>query len=93
MPIYEYACTNCGEHTEMLQKVSEAPATRCPSCHTDALEKQISASAFHLKGNGWYVTDFKNDKKSEASKSDSKPSASPAAETKSTSNPQNSTDP
>jgi len=75
MPIYEYACTHCGEHTEILQKISDAPATLCPACNTESLTKLVSASAFHLKGSGWYVTDFKNSQQSAASKSDEKPSS------------------
>lgn len=62
MPIYEYQCQTCGNHTEILQKVSDAPATTCPHCHQESLQKKISATAFHLKGNGWYVTDFKGKK-------------------------------
>lgn len=60
MPIYEYHCTACNEHTEILQKMSDEPATQCPNCHQASLTKQISAAGFQLKGTGWYVTDFKN---------------------------------
>ncbi len=60
MPLYEYHCTNCGKHTELLQKMSDVPAKTCPHCSKDNLVKQISAAGFQLKGNGWYVTDFKN---------------------------------
>ncbi|MCX7120638.1 MAG: zinc ribbon domain-containing protein [Gammaproteobacteria bacterium] len=60
MPLYEYHCTNCNESTELLQKMSDEPAKTCPHCHKDDLVKQISSSSFQLKGNGWYVTDFKN---------------------------------
>ena len=60
MPFYEYACTNCGKSTTILQKISDAPATDCPSCKTPSLTKQISAAGFRLKGGGWYETDFKS---------------------------------
>jgi putative FmdB family regulatory protein len=64
MPIYEYRCTACEECTEFLQKFDSKPMTECPECGKPALEKLVSASSFHLKGTGWYVTDFKdNDKK------------------------------
>ncbi len=63
MPLYEYHCTNCGENTELLQKMSDEPATKCPHCSKDNLIKQVSAAGFQLKGNGWYVTDFKNPSK------------------------------
>jgi putative FmdB family regulatory protein len=64
MPIYEYLCAQCGHHLEKLQRLSDAPLTHCPACETNNLSKQISAAGFQLKGDGWYVTDFKNkDKK------------------------------
>jgi putative FmdB family regulatory protein len=59
MPIYEYQCTACGEVTEALQKISDAPLTDCPACGKAALRKKVSAVAFRLKGGGWYETDFK----------------------------------
>jgi len=63
MPIYEYQCEACGHSLETLQKVSDSPLTRCPRCGADALKKLISASAFRLKGGGWYETDFKTGSK------------------------------
>ncbi|MEJ5300152.1 MAG: zinc ribbon domain-containing protein [Thermodesulforhabdaceae bacterium] len=57
MPIYEYECTSCGKITEVMQKFSDAPLTTCPSCG-GSLRKLISLSTFHLKGTGWYVTDY-----------------------------------
>ncbi len=60
MPIYEYACKACGHTFDTIQSFSEEPLTDCPVCKEPALKKLISASAFHLKGSGWYVTDFKN---------------------------------
>jgi putative FmdB family regulatory protein len=64
MPIYEYECTECGAVEEALQKFSDKPLTTCNSC-AGQLRKLISNSAFHLKGSGWYVTDYA--KKSAAS--------------------------
>jgi putative FmdB family regulatory protein len=57
MPIYEYECCQCGKVTEALQKFSDAPLTTCGHCSGE-LRKLISNSAFHLKGSGWYVTDY-----------------------------------
>jgi putative FmdB family regulatory protein len=68
MPIYEYRCTSCGHELEALQKFTEAPLLACPSCHADALVKLVSASAFQLKGSGWYATDFKGGSKPAAPK-------------------------
>ena len=61
MPFYEYQCRACGETTEVLQKVSDAPLRKCPSCGKSQLTKLISAPVFRLKGAGWYETDFKSD--------------------------------
>ncbi len=60
MPIYEYKCDDCGHVFETIQKFSDSPLTDCPDCGKPALKKLLSASAFHLKGNGWYQTDFKD---------------------------------
>ncbi len=60
MPIYEYECGACGERAEFIQKFSEGPKKKCPECGKLALKKLISAAAFHLKGDGWYVTDFRD---------------------------------
>jgi putative FmdB family regulatory protein len=69
MPIYEYRCTSCGHEVEALQKLSEPPLVACPSCSTDGLVKQVSAAGFHLKGSGWYATDFKGGSKPSTAKS------------------------
>jgi len=60
MPIYEYECAKCGHIMEAIQKISEAALTKCPVCHKRGLRKQLTAAAFHLKGTGWYATDFKD---------------------------------
>ncbi|WP_181550876.1 FmdB family zinc ribbon protein [Desulfosalsimonas propionicica] len=57
MPIYEYECESCGRVHEILQKVSENPLTQCPDC-SGMLHKRISQCTFHLKGTGWYATDY-----------------------------------
>ncbi|KPJ76809.1 MAG: FmdB family transcriptional regulator [Deltaproteobacteria bacterium SG8_13] len=57
MPIYEYECTQCGRVEEVMQHFSEKPLKTCRKC-SGKLHKLISRSSFHLKGNGWYVTDY-----------------------------------
>ncbi|WP_144631410.1 FmdB family zinc ribbon protein [Bordetella genomosp. 13] len=59
MPIYAYKCTACGHAEDVLQKISDAPLTVCPSCGQAAYAKQVTAAGFQLKGSGWYVTDFR----------------------------------
>lgn len=59
MPIYEYVCNACGFEKDVLQSMSDAPLTDCPSCQEAAFRKRISAAGFRLAGTGWYETDFK----------------------------------
>ena len=59
MPIYEYRCTSCGHQQEFLQKLSDAPLTRCTQCGQETFSKMVTAAGFQLKGSGWYATDFK----------------------------------
>ena len=72
MPIYEYRCLDCNHQFELMQKFSDPPAETCPSC-AGIVQKLISRSAFHLKGSGWYVTDYGRNGKA-ASKHDSESS-------------------
>jgi putative FmdB family regulatory protein len=61
MPIYEYECERCGEVDEFLQKISDKPLTKCKKC-SGKLHKLMSQNSFHLKGSGWYVTDYASKK-------------------------------
>ncbi len=59
MPIYAYRCEACGFAKDVLQKISDAPLTDCPTCGKPEFRKQLTAAGFQLKGTGWYVTDFR----------------------------------
>jgi len=58
MPIYEYRCTACDSVFEVIQKFSDNPLETCEKCGAANPEKLVSSSAFHLKGSGWYATDY-----------------------------------
>ena len=60
MPIYEYRCGKCGFQKEFLQRMSDEPLTSCPKCGKRSFSKMVTAAGFHLKGTGWYATDFKS---------------------------------
>ena len=60
MPIYEYECQQCGKVFETIQKFSDPRLTECLCEEKGPVTKLISAAAFHLKGTGWYVTDFRD---------------------------------
>jgi putative FmdB family regulatory protein len=84
MPFYEYECQACKYYAEVMQKISDAPLIKCPSCGKRALKKLVSAPVFRLKGGGWYETDFKSDKEVKrnlvgAEKEESKPETKPDA--------------
>ena len=57
MPIYEYRCLKCSKDFEAMQKFSDAPVSKCPSC-SGTVKKKMSSSSFQLKGSGWYMTDY-----------------------------------
>lgn len=57
MPIYEYECRKCGHLKEVFQRFSDSPITKCELCN-GKMRKLISQNTFHLKGTGWYVTDY-----------------------------------
>jgi len=74
MPIYEYECDKCGHHVEALQKITDPPILECEQCHAK-MKKLISQSTFHLKGTGWYVTDYASKDKSTQMGKKEKPSS------------------
>lgn len=79
MPVYAYRCAACGELQDVMQKMSDAPLTTCPECGKDSFTKQLAAPGFQLKGNGYYVTDFKNGSKPAAANSPAAATSSAAS--------------
>lgn len=80
MPIYEYQCATCGEEFTAIRRITDDTVPACPKCGADKVQKKISLSAFHLKGSGWYKTDYaKNGSGSGAGKSPKKPGESDSA--------------
>ena len=62
MPIYAFACQDCGHDFERLQRLSDPDPTDCPACSAaGSVAKQLTAPQFRLAGGGWYETDFKKD--------------------------------
>ena len=84
MPFYEYECSSCKYAAEVLQKISDVPLKKCPSCGKGTFKRLISAPVFRLKGSGWYETDFKSDKEGKrnlagAEREEAKPAGEAAA--------------
>ena len=93
MPIYEYRCDSCGFQKEYIQRMSDPQLTDCPECKKTTFSKMVTAAGFHLKGGGWYVTDFKGGstaagaKKSEEKQSDTSSKAESSKAQSSTAEP------
>jgi putative FmdB family regulatory protein len=56
VPVYEYACTDCGERLEVRQSFTDDPLTDCPAC-SGRLRKVLSPVGVVFKGSGFYRTD------------------------------------
>jgi putative FmdB family regulatory protein len=78
MPIYEYTCQKCHKRFEKLQKVSDPPCKKCPSCG-GLLKKEFSKAAIQFKGSGFYVNDYA---KKESPAKEKKPKDAAASEKK-----------
>lgn len=92
MPTYEYACSSCGEHLEVVQSFSDDPLTTCPNCG-GSLRKVFGSVGIVLKGSGFYRTDSRSSSNgSRSAKKDKEPAAtSPTSGSGDTSTPSSST--
>lgn len=78
MPIYEYRCDKCGEEFELFRSITDNGTPCCKFCD-GPVKKLISRSSFHLKGTGWYVTDYAGKKPSgQEEKKEASSESSPA---------------
>jgi putative FmdB family regulatory protein len=82
MPLFEYRCSACGKLEEVLQKLSDPAPGQCPSCGAaETMSKELSLSAFHLKGGGWYKDLYASSKgAAEPVKADTKADTKPTAD-------------
>ncbi len=83
MPTYQYSCTECGEHLEVVQSFSDPALTVCPACQ-GRLRKVFNSVGIVFKGSGFYRNDSRSgtdgaDKTNGApAPSESSPAATPA---------------
>ncbi|QFY12893.1 FmdB family transcriptional regulator [Nonomuraea phyllanthi] len=83
MPTYQYACNDCGEQLEVVQKFTDDALTVCPACQGN-LRKVFSAVGIVFKGSGFYRTDNRSSSStSSSSSSSSSPAAAKGSESKS----------
>ena len=80
MPIYEYACTECGHRFELRQSFSDEPVTDCTKCGA-RVRRVLHPAGVIFKGSGWYVTDSR---KASSASTQSTPSESKASSDTST---------
>ncbi|MEM7411943.1 MAG: zinc ribbon domain-containing protein [Myxococcota bacterium] len=82
MPIYEYACDNCGHEFEVEQRMSDDPVKKCPVCEALKVKRLISKTSFVLKGGGWYSDLYSSQKPGEDKKEAKGDSDSSSSDTK-----------
>jgi len=83
MPIFDYQCAACGHTFDVLQKAGEGVLRKCPECGKLKLKKLLAAPNFHLKGSGWYKTDFRDKSgKKDSGKESDKPADSKSSDDK-----------
>jgi len=56
VPTYQYACTDCAERSEVVQKFTDEPLLVCSLCG-GRLRKVFSPVGIVFKGSGFYRTD------------------------------------
>ncbi len=91
MPTYEYRCTKCGEHLEVVQSFKDAPLTECPNCSGE-LRKVYSPVGIVLKGSGFYKTDSRSGGKKLPSRYKDKEKESSSSSTSSSDSSSSSSD-
>jgi putative FmdB family regulatory protein len=97
VPTYEYACSNCDTHHEIVQSMSDPTLTTCPDCGQETLRKQFGNVGVVFKGSGFYRNDSRDKKTNTGSSSSSSSSTSssttsaPSTSTPSTPAPSSST--
>jgi putative FmdB family regulatory protein len=82
MPTYDYACSACGHHWDVEQRMSEDPIKKCPKCGKLKAQRLITGGNFILKGGGWYADLYSSSSKSSKETSSDTGSSSAKSETK-----------
>ena len=67
MPTYNYYCNTCDTHFSYFQKMSELPFSKCENCGKKINRLITGGTGLIFKGSGFYLTDYKNESKSQSS--------------------------
>ncbi|MEX5307146.1 zinc ribbon domain-containing protein [Kocuria sp. CPCC 205258] len=79
MPVYAYACKDCGHAFDIRQSFSEDALTVCPECD-GGLRKKFNTVGVVFKGSGFYRNDSRSGGADSGASTSSAPStAEPAA--------------
>ncbi len=70
MPIYEYACTECGHTMEVILRHRDRQPRKCEKC-SGKLKKLVSRTSFQLKGGGWFDHGYSSGSSDSAGSGDS----------------------
>jgi putative FmdB family regulatory protein len=62
VPVYVYRCADCGDQTEVMQRMSDDPLTVCSAC-AGQITRVLFAPAIHFKGTGFHNTDYASKKR------------------------------
>ncbi len=62
MPMYSYACTQCGNTEEHFHSIKETPQLQCSKCHSPMARQIAGGTSFSLKGGGWAAQGYSNGK-------------------------------
>ena len=75
MPTYEYICNECGERFENFQTMSSRPLTKRPDCvekNCNVTRVISGGSGLIFKGSGFYLTDYKDQPKTDKNEKETK---------------------
>ena len=85
MPVYQYACPDCGHQFERQQKFTDEKLKVCPNCHKRHIHRVVGQVSVAFRGNPAGVKPKTPDSKpaegaaSEATLAESKPETKPEA--------------
>lgn len=83
MPTYEYACTNCGRHLEIVQSFADDPLEICEVCG-GKLRRVFHPVGVLFKGSGFYRTDAGMNSSKRTSEKSTEKSGEPSTDGKKT---------
>jgi putative FmdB family regulatory protein len=71
MPTYSYFCDQCKQEFDAFQKITDEAIAACTKCGKFSSQRGVGGgmATFQFKGDGFYLTDYKNPTTSEGDSS------------------------